>query len=225
MNENKKEFIAKVAKIQNELKVPKDKGGASKKLNYSYRSLEDIFEKIKPLLKAENLLLALTDEVREVGGRIYIVATARVYDESGNEIKGEAWAREDEGGRFMSVAQMSGATSSYARKNALCGLFLLDDNRDIDDGEFQKHTQSQPAKISAVSAKNDKELKMLKLKREIADDLISRGIDRDCLVEFFAFVGVNKDDYASLQALHSEQIGDLNELVIRFNKHKGGQLI
>lgn len=224
MNENKKEFIAKIAKIQNELKVPKDKGGASKKLNYSYRSLEDIFEKIKPLLKAENLLLALTDEVREVGGRIYIVATARVYDESNNETKGEAWAREDEGGRFMSVAQMSGATSSYARKNALCGLFLLDDNRELDDGDY-KHAQSQPVKISAVSAKNDKELKMLKLKREIADDLISRGMDRDCLVEFFAFVGVNKDDYSSLQALHSEQIGDLNDLVIRFNKHKGGQSI
>lgn len=221
--ENRKSFIARLSAVQVALKVPKDKGGKDKKLNYKYRSLEDILEKLKPLLKEQELGFALSDEVVEVGSKNYIKATATLFDEFGNTQTATALALEDITG-YIKGAQLSGSTSSYARKNALCGLFLLDDNRDIDEMGYQAPANPNN-KLSVVSAKSDKELKMLKLKREIADDLISRGVDRECLVEFFAFVGVNKDDYNSLLALNNEQIGDLNDLVVRFNRHKGGQSI
>lgn len=221
--ENRKSFIERLLAVQVALKVPKDKGGKDKKLNYKYRSLEDILEKLKPLLKEQGLGFALSDDVVEVGSKNYIKATATLFDELGNTQTATALALEDTTG-YIKGAQLSGSTSSYARKNALCGLFLLDDNRDIDEMGYQVPANPNN-KLSVVSAKSDKELKMLKLKREIADDLISRGVDRECLVEFFAFVGVNKDDYNSLLALNNEQIGDLNDLVVRFNKHKGGQSI
>lgn len=220
--ENRKSFIDRLLAVQVALKVPKDKGGKDKKLNYNYRSMEDILEKLKPLLKEQGLGFALSDDIVEVGSKNYIKATAMLFDEYGNTQTATAFALEDATG-YIKGAQLSGSTSSYARKNALCGLFLLDDNRDIDEMGYQ--TPNPNNKLSVVSAKSDKELKMLKLKREIADDLISRGVDRGCLVEFFAFVGVNKDDYNSLLALNNEQIGDLNDLVISFNKHKGGQSI
>lgn len=101
--------------------------------NYNYRSCESILEAVKPLLAANSLALTLTDEMIQVGDRIYVRATATVTLTSGGEsISVDAFAREEEGKKGMDASQVTGAASSYARKYALNGLFCIDDNKDSD---------------------------------------------------------------------------------------------
>ena len=119
----------KLLKIQAELKAPKNQRNDFGK--YNYRSCEDIFEAVKPLLAKENLLLRMTDELVQVGERYYIKATAILTD--GNEvIENTSYAREEENKKGMDGSQITGASSSYARKYALNGLFLIDDVKDSD---------------------------------------------------------------------------------------------
>ena len=126
---------AKLLWVQTALRVPKNLynsfGG------YSYRNAETILEKVKPLLKKSGLTLTITDYVREVGQHVYIEATATLRDvESGEQIQASASAKEPESKKGMDAAQISGATSSYARKYCLNGLFLLDDCKDPDTEEY-----------------------------------------------------------------------------------------
>lgn len=120
-----KELIA----IQNELKAPKDLH--NKFGNYNYRSAESILEALKPLLQKYDCLLTVSDTMIEIGGRVYVKATATI-------IVGEAihfctaYAREEETKKGMDAAQITGSASSYARKYALNGLFLIDDTKDAD---------------------------------------------------------------------------------------------
>lgn len=135
-------FAQKVADIQARLKAPK--GQFNKFGGYKYRSCEDILEAVKPLLKEHGLVLTLTDEVivveSSVGpgyARFYVKATAIVSDgvcsgSIGNSIRAEAYAREDETKKGMDGSQITGTASSYARKYALNGLFLIDDTKDAD---------------------------------------------------------------------------------------------
>lgn len=121
----------KLLKIQQELKAPKNQrnnfGG------YNYRSCEDILEAVKPILKEENLVLTLNDELVYIGNRYYIKATATLYDcDSKDSISNTAYAREEETKKGMDGSQITGASSSYARKYALNGLFLIDDVKDSD---------------------------------------------------------------------------------------------
>lgn len=133
----------KLLKIQEELKAPKNQknnfGG------YNYRSCEDIFEAVKPLLIKEKLLLRMTDELVQIGERYYIKATAILTD--GNEIiENTAYAREEENKKGMDGSQITGASSSYARKYALNGLFLIDDVKDSDTtntGDNKEETASE----------------------------------------------------------------------------------
>ena len=119
----------KLLKIQTELKAPKNQRNDFGK--YNYRSCEDIFEAVKPLLKKENLLLRMTDELVQIGERYYIKATAIITD--GTEtIENTSYAREEETKKGMDGSQITGASSSYARKYALNGLFLIDDVKDSD---------------------------------------------------------------------------------------------
>ena len=119
----------KLAKVQSELKAPKNQYNSFGK--YNYRSCEDILEAAKPLCIANGLLLTVSDEVVQVGDRIYIRATASVTDGEGT-IQTFGMAREAEDKKGMDPAQLTGATSSYARKYALGGLFALDDTKDAD---------------------------------------------------------------------------------------------
>lgn len=123
-----KELRLKLAGLQANLKAGKNSynhfGG------YKYRSAEGILEAVKPLL--DGLYITLTDEVREVGGRVYVVATATLSDTEGNSISTSAWAREDENIKGMCGGQVTGACSSYARKYALCGLFAVDGSDCLD---------------------------------------------------------------------------------------------
>ena len=115
--------MSKLAEIQQALKAPK--GQRNSFGNYNYRSCEDILEAVKPLLGDE--VLTISDEIVEVGGRVYVKATARCC---GLSVTG--YAREAESKKGMDEAQITGAASSYARKYALNGLFCIDDTKDAD---------------------------------------------------------------------------------------------
>lgn len=124
-----KDLLEKLGAIQNTLKAPKNQHNDFGK--YNYRSCEDILESVKPLLKENGLVLRLEDELVYVGERYYIKATAFLYGDSAC-ITNVAYAREEESKKGMDGSQITGASSSYARKYALNGLFLIDDTKDSD---------------------------------------------------------------------------------------------
>lgn len=121
----------KLMNVQANLKAPKGQFNAFGK--YKYRSCEDIVESVKPLLKQNGLLLTMSDEIVMVSDRIYVKATATIIDTAeGKEISVTALAREEESKKGMDGSQVTGASSSYARKYALNGLFAIDDTKDSD---------------------------------------------------------------------------------------------
>ena len=135
-----KELIA----IQSELKAPKSQ--FNKFGGYKYRKAEDILEAVKPLLAKQKCTLIITDDVVLVGNRIYVKATATIKNEKGECETTTGWAREEETKKGMDGSQITGASSSYARKYALNGLFAIDDNADSDttnDGQQQTQQQAQ----------------------------------------------------------------------------------
>lgn len=133
--------------IQSELKAPKSQ--FNKFGGYKYRKAEDILEAVKPLLAKQKCTLIITDDVVLIGNRIYVKATATIKNEKGECETTNGWAREEETKKGMDGSQITGASSSYARKYALNGLFAIDDNADSDttnDGqhqEAQQQTQTQ----------------------------------------------------------------------------------
>lgn len=136
-----KNFYQKLNAIQVALKAPKlqfNKFG-----NFKYRSCEDILEAVKPHLEEQGLLLTITDEVVMVGSRYYVKALATITDgESEKTIVG--YAREEEEGKAgMDGSQVTGASSSYARKYALNGLFLIDDTKDSDYTNLGNNTKEE----------------------------------------------------------------------------------
>lgn len=124
----------RLAKIQAELNAPKNQ--YNKFGGYSYRSCEDIYNAVKPLLAKHGCTLTLSDEVVMIGERYYVKATATLkgsdVQTAGQEITNTAYAREEDTKKGMDGSQITGASSSYARKYALNGLFLIDDVRDSD---------------------------------------------------------------------------------------------
>jgi hypothetical protein len=127
-------------KIQSELKANKSQYNSFGK--YYYRSCEDILEALKPLLTKYNATMYITDEVVEVGGRVYVKATTTISD--GKEsISVSAYAREPETRKGMDEAQVTGATSSYARKYCLNGLFAIDDSKDADTDENRNESEAR----------------------------------------------------------------------------------
>ena len=148
------DFLEKAFIIQQEAKATKDKHNSFG--NYSYRSAEGIIEDIKPVLKETKTFILLSDEIKEVGGRVYVEATATLHDmESVASISTKALAREAETKKGMDEAQITGAASSYARKYALSGLLLLDDNKDADTDEYHTKTQDNP-KSAPKKGKSEK---------------------------------------------------------------------
>lgn len=138
----------KLNKIQVELKAPKNLFNSFGK--YHYRNAEGIQEALKPLEKTYGVITTLSDSIEEVGGRIYVKATATLADVgTGESISVSAYAREAAEKKGMDDAQVTGATSSYARKYALNGLFLLDDTKDVDTEEYQAQTNTESKKATA----------------------------------------------------------------------------
>lgn len=116
--------------IQSELKAPKTQ--VNRFGGYKYRKAEDILEAVKPLLAKQKCTLIITDDIVMVGNRIYVKATATIKNEKGEFEQTTGWAREEETKKGMDGSQITGASSSYARKYALNGLFAIDDNADSD---------------------------------------------------------------------------------------------
>ena len=127
----------KLMRIQERLKAPKSNYNSFGK--YKYRSCEDILEAVKPLLAEEDLTLTLSDEIEQIGDRYYVRATASLYDEA-LVTTVSAYAREEDNKKGMDASQITGAASSYARKYALNGLFLIDDTKDADTDEYASQT-------------------------------------------------------------------------------------
>lgn len=133
----------KLLKIQIELKAPKGQYNSFGK--YKYRSCEDILEAVKPLLQENKCTLTIKDDMEQIGERYYIKATATLADtESDNTIiTNTAYAREEENKKGMDGSQITGTASSYARKYALNGLFLIDDTKDADTDEYKEQQNKE----------------------------------------------------------------------------------
>lgn len=140
-----KEILITLGKIQRELVAPK--GRHNKFGNYSYRSCEDILEALKPILEPLSGSILLSDELCAIGVRYYVKATATLYID-GQSVSATALARETEVKKGMDTAQITGATSSYARKYALNGLLAIDDTKDADTPEQKREADTRPDYIS-----------------------------------------------------------------------------
>jgi len=116
--------------IQSKLKAHKGQTNAFGK--YKYRSCEDILEAVKPLLAEQECYLIIEDEIVLIGDRYYVMARASITRSEGGKVSATAYAREPQEKKGMDLAQLTGATSSYARKYALNGLFCIDDTKDAD---------------------------------------------------------------------------------------------
>lgn len=143
----------RLIEIQQRLKAPK--GQFNSFGNYKYRSCEDIMEAVKPILQDLNLSLVINDELQNIGERYYIKATVSLYDKDGHKIVStSAFAREEETKKGMDGSQITGASSSYARKYALNGLFAIDDTKDSDF--TNKHGKEE--KITETNNKLDEQI-------------------------------------------------------------------
>lgn len=173
-----KELVKQIAKIQQELKAPKNQrnnfGG------YNYRSCEDILEAVKPLLG--DLILTITDDVVAVGERIYVKATATITDGE-NSVSNTAFAREAEARKGMDDSQITGATSSYARKYALNGLLCIDDTKDADatnthDADATNtHDKDEPKPAEKAKATREERKQKIENLIKTAEDVIVKVKD------------------------------------------------
>lgn len=136
-----------LSKIQCELNAPKNQYNSFGK--YKYRSLEDIFEGLKPLLKKYECSVNVFDEMVQLGDRYYIKAVVELKDKDNNVVAtGQGYAREEENKKGMDGSQVTGATSSYARKYAMNGLFAIDDVKDADTDAYTSKTTGASANKS-----------------------------------------------------------------------------
>ena len=143
----------KLVEVQNKLKAPKNQ--FNKFGNYAYRNCEDILEALKPILSEVKAVVNISDEVVLVGERYYIKATVKFIDaETGEIVEASAMAREEENKKGMDSSQLTGSTSSYARKYALNGLFAIDDTKDSDT----TNTHGKEDSKSNVITLTDKQL-------------------------------------------------------------------
>ena len=148
----------KLMTVQTKLRAPK--GQYNQFGHYSYRSCEDILEALKPLLAEVGAIVNVSDEVKLIGNRFYVEATAMFLDcETGDSVVARASAREDETKKGMDLAQVTGSVSSYARKYALNGLFAIDDNKDSD--ATNTHDKDIKPNMTPVSGLSEAQLKRL----------------------------------------------------------------
>ncbi len=139
----------KLVHIQQNLKAPKGQFNSFGK--YAYRSCEDILEAVKPLLGVATLTIA--DEIILIGSRYYVRATVTLTVPDGAPITVTAYAREEDDKKGMDASQITGAASSYARKYALNGLFLIDDTKDADTRDNSKDGSKPPTPVTPPSQK------------------------------------------------------------------------
>lgn len=158
----------KLNSIQTKLKAPKNQ--FNKFGNYKYRSCEDILEALKPLLKETKTILTIDDEIVLIGDRFYIKATAKLFDceKENSFVQSVAYAREPLTKKGMDEAQITGATSSYARKYALNGLFCIDDTKDADATNDHSDNSKLAKKTSDSDMKIYQEMANIQSLEELA---------------------------------------------------------
>ena len=156
---------AKLNLVQTQLNAPKNLYNSFG--NYSYRNLEGIFEGLKPLLDETQCTVIVSDEIVAVNGFNYIKATA-VFSDGDNEISTDGWAREPVARKGMDDSQITGATSSYARKYAMNGLFAIDDVADADGMDNRKETLINGKEPTKGNITVDQNLKLDRLSRNTA---------------------------------------------------------
>lgn len=186
-----KEINKKLMAVQQELKAPKSQYNEFNKFNY--RNAEDILEAVKPILAAQGLTLVLSDEMQYIGQRYYIKATATLSDGE-DEITATAYAREDESRAGMSESQVTGCSSSYARKYCLNGLFCIDDGKDSDSFNNKKPVAQPQQPVTQQHPVPQQENKVRAGGGPI-DDLTwfcgkkkkEEGVNKEELVKFFNF--------------------------------------
>lgn len=173
--------------IQSNLKAPKGQYNSFGK--YNYRSCEDILEGVKPHLQETKTCLVISDEIVTIGEHNYIKATATLYSADGGAVANSAFAKEPLEKKGMDPSQITGATSSYARKYALNGLFCIDDTKDADTDAYTATTQTKAkskAKAPETNTIREKRIKEEYLKsitqqmaiKQINPKLISEYINK-----------------------------------------------
>ena len=176
--------------IQQKLKAPKGQYNSFAK--YHYRSCEDILEALKPVLQEYNYTLVISDEVVAVGDRVYVKATCVLRDEDGTVIaENTGFAREALSKKGMDDSQITGTSSSYARKYSLNGMFLIDDTKDADTDEHANqnkprisHNNKLKKYLEAMNKAND--LEKLKLLAREATNYFEDWSQHDCVKEIRA---------------------------------------
>lgn len=182
--------MRKLMEIQTKIKAPKNLYNSFGK--YKYRNAEGICEAVKPYLAEMNCALTLSDEIIEVGGRVYVKATATLRDiETSESISVFAMAREADEKKGMDESQITGTASSYARKYALNGLFLLDDTKDADSDEH--HVEAEEKKKRAKEEEEHEKavedigkMKISKIKVDaLADKAVADGVPLKRILDLY----------------------------------------
>ena len=188
-----KNVYMKLVEVQSKLKAPKSQ--FNKFGNYAYRNCEDILEALKPLLNEVKAIINISDDVVLVGERYYIKATVKfICAETGEIIEASAIAREEENKKGMDSSQLTGSTSSYARKYALNGLFAIDDTKDSD-------TTNTHNKDTSKASNNNEVISEAQVKRLF---VLAKGKDTDkvkSVVDKYGFKSskdITKDKYNSI---------------------------
>lgn len=209
-------LASKLLKVQTQLKAPKNQYNNFGK--YSYRNCEDILEAVKPLLAEQGLLLTITDDVEiKDNGRTYVKAIANITD--GTSTYGViAFAREPETKKGMDESQVTGASSSYARKYALNGLFLIDDTKDADsmNNASKGNTKAQSAKPKAKAQPKEPEAfdalaETLKIATNLTKQAINCGIKKEGIVSYITASFASNKKVADI-TVETFSSGDLEKL-------------
>lgn len=177
-------IVEKLSIIQQELIAPKNQYNSFGK--YNYRSCEDILEGLKPFLKQLKVAVTVSDEIVMIGDRFYVKATATIHDcESDEFMENVAFARESDDKKGMDASQVTGATSSYARKYALNGLFCIDDVKDADT----RDNRQQEAKEQKKAEEEVKQIENMKISGIKAKALQARcereGVDIEKIFKLY----------------------------------------
>lgn len=193
----------KLSIIQQELIAPKNQYNSFGK--YNYRSCEDILEGLKPCLQKVKAAVTVHDEIVQVGERYYVKATATLHDaESDAFVENTAFAREEESKKGMDASQVTGATSSYARKYALNGLFCIDDVKDADTRDNRQKEAQEQKKAEAEQKK---------IKNSIIPEVKVKALESRCQSE-----GVEVERILKLYKIKS--LAELTELKFKnINDH------
>ena len=179
----------KLLKIQTELKAPKNLHNSFG--NYNYRNAESIYESVKPLLTTTKTILLMQDEIVQIGDRFYVKATATISDtETEEKISTSAFAREPIEKKGQDQSQITGSTSSFARKYALNGLFILDDTKDEDSDELRNE---KVAKMQEVKPGQDVSVDYVtQAQLEIISKSSEKKLDKETKIKLMKEFKVNK---------------------------------